>query len=538
MPFLVRNLRLGLNEPEALLLDRAARRLGVPVSAVRTHAVVRRALDARGRDDIHFIYHLELALDEPPRAERRRLHRLKPQQAVWLDPPPLLEPEPGHEPLTAPPIVVGFGPAGMLAAWRLACFGYRPIVLERGRDVRRRHRDILQRFYRRRDFDPTSNLLFGEGGAGAYSDGKLYTRVHDPRARLVLEVLYQHGADPDILTDARPHIGSDRLPTICMRLRRRIEALGGQVCFEHRVDDLRSEDGVLTALRVNGRWQPAGPVVLAIGHSARDTVRMLAARGLHVAPKPFQFGVRIEHPQACVDRWQYGSHADHPALPPAEYSFVDKGTVEAGGDLFSFCMCPGGMILPTNESAGLVATNGASRASRAGAFANSGLVITLDPQAMGFDAVSALAFLEQWEHGCFAAAGGDYRLPMQRAADFLSGRPSDGTLETTYPLGGCWATLAELLPPEAVTALRRALPKVDARWPGFAGAEALLTAPESRASAPFRVVRDPATRAAVSCGNLYPVGEGAGYAGGIMSSAIDGLKSADALIIRYTPPSA
>jgi len=542
MPILVRNVPLALDEPEESLICGVSRRLRVPVDAIRSYAIVRRAIDARMKE-IHFSYHIEIALAEPPEAERARLRRLGSVDAVWIEPRAAAEPQPGRHALAQRPIVVGFGPAGMFAALRLAKFGYKPVVLERGREVRRRHRDVMQRYYRDRDFDPNSNLLFGEGGAGTYSDGKVYSRVHDPLCRVVLETMYQHGADPEVLIDARPHIGSDRLPTICARIRRRIESWGGEIRFENVVDDVRCEDEVLTAIRVSktggdagGEWQACGPVVLAIGHSARDTIRLLAARGVRIEPKPFQIGVRIEHPQEIVDRWQYGACAGHGLLSPAEYHLVAKGVAGEHGNMFSFCMCPGGMILPTNESAGLIATNGASKAQRSSPFANSGLVITVDPAVMGMSALDALAYQEQWERLAFGVTKGTYRVPCQRANDFLRGAPSNGALRTSFPLGGQWAEIREVIPGAVAAALERGLPMLDRKFPGYTGGDAVITGPETRASAPFRLVRGPTTREAAGIAGLYPVGEGAGYAGGIVSAAVDGIRTADVIIEYYAPP--
>ena len=390
MPILLRNIPLGLDQPEDELVSAIARRLRIPVRAIRTYAIVRRAVDAR-KKDVHFSYHVEVALDEPPRAEEARLRRLRANEAAWILPQNEPEIVPGSHPLPERPIIIGLGPGGMFAALRLAQLGYRPAVLERGRDVLRRHRDVMRRYYRERDFDPESNLLFGEGGAGAYSDGKLYTRIRDPRCRFVLETLYQHGADPDILLNSRPHLGSDKLPGICRRLRRRLEGLGGEVRFECQADDIRlaverKSEVIprLAAIHVTGpglppggEWMPCGPTILAIGHSARDTIRMLHRHGVALESKPFQLGVRLEHPQSMVDRWQYGAAAGHRRLGPAEYQMVARGSAGRHGDLFSFCMCPGGMIVPAHESPALIATNGASRARRAGPFANSGFVITL-----------------------------------------------------------------------------------------------------------------------------------------------------------------
>jgi uncharacterized FAD-dependent dehydrogenase len=548
MPILVRNVRLSLDEPDEQLLQRIARRLRVPVGAIRTYAVVRRSLDARRKDDIHFSYQVELDLDEPAKSQRARLKRLHAKDAVWLEPQSAVLPESGTADLPERPVIIGFGPAGMFAALRLAQFGYKPIVLERGRDVRRRHRDVMQRFYREGRFDPSSNLLFGEGGAGTYSDGKLYTRIDDPLCRYVLETFYQHGGPPEVMIDARPHIGSDRLPTICMRIRKRIEDLGGEVRFDCHVDDIRISDGRVEALHVRGdkaepagEWIAVGPVLLAVGHSARDTIRLLHARGVAIGTKPFQIGVRIEHPQEMVDHWQYGAAAGHQRLAAAEYRLVAKKAAGEQGDVFSFCMCPGGLILPANESPGLIATNGASRSKRSGPFANSGLVITADPSGLGLKgakniALETLDYLERWERAGFEATGGSYQVPAQRASDFLAGRRSDGRLDTSYPLGGQWTQIASLVPETVSAALRRALPMLERKFPGFAGDQAVITAPETRASGPIRILRDAETRQAVLTENLYPVGEGAGYAGGIVSAAVDGIKTAGLIIRHYAPP--
>lgn len=548
MPILIRNVRLKIDEPHEQLLPAVAARLRVPIRWIRSYSVVRRSLDARRKDDIHFSYQLELELDESPEAQRKRLTKLRSRDILWFEPQTEEEIDFGSRELPARPMIVGFGPAGMFAALRLAQFGYRPIVLERGREVRRRHRDVMQSFYREGKFDADSNLLFGEGGAGAYSDGKLYTRINDPLCRYVLVSLYQHGADPDILVDTRPHIGSDRLPTICVRIREKIESLGGEIRFESRLSDIRVAEDRLEAVHLahggamkSDEWSPAGPVILAVGHSARDTIRMLHSRGVQIESKPFQIGVRIEHPQDTVNHWQYGSAAEHRRLAAAEYHLVAKRAAGERGDVFSFCMCPGGTILPTNESPGLIATNGASRAGRSGPFANAGLVISIEPGSLGFNgdanlALECMDYLQRWEHLAFEATGGTYRVPAQRASDFLAGRSSDGTLETSYPLGGTWSDIRSIIPEPVARAIERALPMLEQKFPGFAGDNGLITGPETRASGPVRIVRDAVTRQAVRTTGLYPVGEGAGYAGGIVSAAVDGIKSADAIIRHYAPP--
>lgn len=535
MALLVRDLLLRLDEPPERLPELAARRLRVGREEIRLYAVVRRALDARRPAEIAFRYNLELTLAGGEKRERHVLARQHPRgvEALRVQPPPRIEP--GIGPMRHRPVIVGFGPAGMFAGLILAEHGFRPILLERGRDVRTRHRDVMVRYYRRRDFDAESNLLFGEGGAGAYSDGKLYTRVNDPRVRQILAIFFRHGAHRDILIDGRPHVGSDRLPTICRRIRESIESYGGEVRFGARLDDVEIVDGRLCAITVNGVREPAETLLLGVGHSARDTIRMLAGRGVALAAKPFQLGVRIEHPQALVDRWQYGAWCEQVRLPPADYHLVARDAAGPHGDVFSFCMCPGGTILPTNESPGLIATNGASRASRGGAFANAGLVMTVPQELFGDDPLCGLEYARHWERLAYEATGGSYAVPAQRASDYLAGRASDGALVTSFPLGGQWTEIRSVIPDFAGEALARALRILDARLPGFAGDEAMITAPETRASAPVRILRDANSRESVRAAGFYPIGEGAGYAGGIISAAVDGMHTAEAVIRRFAP---
>ncbi|NOS99654.1 MAG: FAD-dependent oxidoreductase [Phycisphaerales bacterium] len=534
MPLLIRDLRLELDDPPERLIDVAAKRLKLPASAIGTYAPVRRSLDARRHDDLHFVYHVELALRDGSRQEHAVVKRLNGRRVAVIRPRDDHDPIPGREPAGREPVIVGFGPAGMFAALRLIDFGYRPIVLERGQPVRTRHRDVLHTFYRHREFNPESNLLYGEGGAGTYSDGKLYTRLNDPLVETVRAWLYRHGAHPDVMIDARPHIGSDRLPTICWRIREFIERHGGAIRFAACVDDVLRVDDRVQSITVNGQPMTVGPLMLAIGHSARDTIRLLHDRGFRIEPRPFQLGVRVEHPQTVVDGWQYGACAADRRLPSAEYHVVARHAL-GERDCYSFCMCPGGEILPTMEQPGLIATNGASRAGRHGPFANSGLVVTVQPDGADRDPLAGLSYQAMWERAAYDATRGSYRVPCQRASDYLTGQSSDGMLATSYPLGGQWSDIRTILPPHVALAVQNALTVLNEKMPGFAGDDAIVTAPESRVSSPIRIVRDPERRTAIGLDNVYPIGEGAGYAGGIISAAIDGIRSADALISRYAP---
>jgi len=526
------NLRLSVDEPELALPGRVARALEVKPADIERWRILRKSLDVRDKHDIAFVYSVEVAVREGEsgivlRASMRR----SPVQAILYNEPSFALPPPGDKRLDERPVIVGSGPAGTFAACFLAERGYRPLVLERGQPVRQRIRDV-QAFDAGGPHDPESNYLFGEGGAGTFSDGKLTCRSAGPDVQRVLELFAECKGKPSILYDHRPHLGSNRLPAVVKALRRRIERWGGQFQFNCRMEDLELADGRVRGLMTSAGRMSASVVVLAIGHSARDTYEMLLRRGVAMIPKPFQMGVRIEQPQEQVNRAQYGPEPWEERLGAADYSLIARGDV----NLFSFCMCAGGQVIASVSEPGYFSTNGMSLSRRGSPFANSGLMVTLEPQHFGSDHVLAgMQLQREFERRAFEAGRGEYRCPIQWAQDFLHDRPTQGTLPSSYPRGTLPARVAELVPPIIVAALRHGLPLLDRRWQGRFLDQATLAGPEARGSSPVRFLRDETTLESSGAAGLYPIGEGAGYAGGIVSAALDGLRAAKAIIRRYAP---
>jgi uncharacterized FAD-dependent dehydrogenase len=533
MAIRVSNLRMGLDEPEASLPEHLARVLGLAPADIQHWRILRKSLDARDRDALQFVYSAELR-GPPDEVRVVELARRGSRHAVRVEQhevPAFILPPPGSRPLDRRPIIVGSGPAGLVAGYFLAQQGYQPLILERGRAVRQRIHDV-QAFDRGGPLDPESNYLFGEGGAGTFSDGKLTCRGSGPDVRRVLELFAQCKGKPSILYDYRPHLGSNRLPAVVKAIRRGIHATGGEVRFSCRVEDLDIAEGRLRGLLTSSGYLPASVVMLAIGHSARDTYSMLVRRGVPLVHKPFQMGVRIEQPQETVNRVQYGPARLEEKLGAADYSLVARGP----HDLFTFCMCAGGHVIPSASEAGYFCTNGMSLSKRDSPFANSGLVVTVDPEFFqGSDVLAGVRLQQTYERKAYELSGEEYRCPIQTAGDFLAGRHTRSLPASSYPRGLVAADLAELVPPVVLEALRNGLPIMNRRWRDRFLRDATLVGPEARGSSPVRILRENTTRETPGIEGLYPVGEGAGYAGGIVSAAVDGLRSAKAIMAKYAP---
>ncbi|MDD3214478.1 MAG: hypothetical protein PHY64_12430 [Eubacteriales bacterium] len=518
---------------DALLRALAARKLRVKESDITAISVAKRSVDARDRNHPHYSLSLDVRLSSP-KAEKALAARFRPNQAAYVaDNEAAAKSVFTLEPLPYPqdrprPVVIGAGPAGLFCALGLAARGAKPLLLERGRPVEARVADITA-LEQHGVLDPESNVLFGEGGAGAFSDGKLTCGLNDPYIRIVLRTLAACGAPEDILIDARPHIGTDRLRSVLVEARARLTAMGGEALFGHKLVGLALQNGRVSGARVTG---PDGApftietdaVYLAIGHSARDTYAWLQTLGVPMQPKPFAMGVRVEHPQATVNRAQYGAAADNCLLPPADYK-LNVPTPDGRG-VYTFCMCPGGQVINASSEPEGLNVNGMSLHARNGENANAALLVGVRPSDFGSDDPLAGVALQRGIERAAFAMGGGYRAPCQRVGDFLANRPSSdfGGVTPSYRPGVFPADIAQCLPPYIADNLRFALPELGKRLHGFDHPDALLTAPETRSSAPVRLLRDERKQSALA--GLYPLGEGAGYAGGIVSAAVDGLRAA------------
>ena len=535
----ISELKLPLDHPAGALREAVVARLGVADKAVLGVTIARRANDARKKSAILLVYTVDVEIAD----EAAILARFAADNHVRVTPDTSYRhvtraPEP---PVARRPVVVGAGPCGLFATLILAQMGFRPILLERGKDVRRRTQDTWG-LWRRSELNPESNVQFGEGGAGTFSDGKLWSQIKDPRflSRKVLTEFVEAGAPEDILTEAHPHIGTFRLVSMVEHMRAKVEELGGEYRFDTRVDDVELAEGAdgrrrLVGLHLHdGSFLETDHVVLALGHSARDSFAMLHGRGVYMEAKPFSIGVRIEHPQSWVDKARFGACAKHPDLGAAAYTLSHH--CSNGRTVYSFCMCPGGRVVAATSEEGRVVTNGMSQYSRAEFNANSGLVVGIDPERdYPGHPLAGIELQRRLEEMAFAAGGGDYRAPAQRVEDLLAGRPSTaiGEVVPSYKPGVTPTDLATCLPPFVIESLREAIPMFGRQIAGYDHPDAIMTGVETRTSSPVRITRGRDFQS-LNVERLFPAGEGAGYAGGILSAAIDGIKVAEAVALSIT----
>ncbi|MBQ3252579.1 MAG: hypothetical protein IJB02_05010 [Oscillospiraceae bacterium] len=517
----IREISLPPEHHTQQLAYEAARLLKISNSKVRQLKLIRRSIDARKKPDVRIVYTVDVKVEGNEEKILKKAGCKRASVAPKLSyKPPRCPAEPKHR-----PVVVGFGPAGMFAGLVLALAGLRPLILERGADAMTRHEKV-EHFFATGQLDTKTNVQFGEGGAGTFSDGKLNTGLNNPRIGWILEQMVAAGAGEDILFDAKPHVGTDVLLTVVQNIRRRIISLGGEVRFHAQVTGICQKNGRITGVLVGDEQIPCDQVIFSIGHSARDTFRMLLDTQIAMEPKPFSMGVRIEHPQSLIDFAQYGKN--DPVLPPADYKLVkhlEKETV------YTFCMCPGGYVVAAASEEGRVVTNGMSYADRAGENANAALLVTLNPRDFPYEGpLGGVKWQEQIEEAAYRVSG-SYRAPAQLVGDFLTGKASSGAngVQPTYRPGVCWCDLHSVLPEKITGALKTAIPMLEGNLKGFSHPDAVLTAPETRSSSPVRIPRNEKMHS-ISLAGLYPAGEGAGYAGGIMSAAIDGILCAEALI--------
>ncbi|MFA7209046.1 MAG: FAD-dependent monooxygenase [Parcubacteria group bacterium] len=528
---------LGLEEKEEILLDKILAILGLKEEDIVDYEIVKKAVDSRDRKKILFVYSVDVEIRNPENYLTRTSALVKgkmKRHRVRLQAPYAYRIETvSADPERLRPIVVGSGPSGLFAGLLLARAGMKPLIVERGKNVDARVADV-DKFFATGELNAESNIQFGEGGAGTFSDGKLHTLVDNPRKKFIFEELIKSGAMPEIAYDAQPHIGTDKLRQIVKNIRQKIVRLGGEVRFETKLTDIEIVDGKIANAIFNGQEKmPVSELILATGHSARDTYGMLYAKKLEIQAKPFSIGVRIEHAAEMINKAQYGEFFAHPKLPTARYRLVSHS--EKNRSVYSFCMCPGGAVIAAASEEGGLVTNGMSEQAQDGQNSNSALLVNVFPNDFGSDSpLAGIEFQREWEKKAFVAGGGKYKAPAQLVGDFLQNKPSEkiGGISSTYGPGVMMTTLDSCLPDYVLESLREALPILDRKVKGFAHPEAVLTGVETRSSSPVKIVRSENFQSNIA--GIYPAGEGSGYAGGIVSAALDGMMVAEAIIKKYS----
>ncbi len=524
----INEIKLSLDEDEELLRKKAAKVLKINEKYITKLTIFKKSVDARKKEDVHFTYSVDvtLSLDENQIVSKCKSNK------VSLAKPYVYEMPENKRVSKFKPIIVGFGPAGMLAGLILAEAGLCPVILERGKDIDARQKDVNE-FWTKRKLNEESNVQFGEGGAGTFSDGKLTTGIKSPYIRKVLEELYEAGAPEEILYSSKPHIGTDRLAVVVKNIRKKIESLGGKVMLECKLEKLivynKFVQGVTYSHRGKTYDIEADSVIAAIGHSARDTVEMLYDLGVEIIQKPFSVGARIEHPQSLINKAQYGKFANHPKLGAADYKLACHGLHERGA--YTFCMCPGGTVVAAASEKEGVIVNGMSSLARDGENANSALLVGIEPKDFPSEhPLAGIYYQRQIENTAFKLAGSDYKAPAQLVGDFLAGKESTklGNVNPTCPTGVTLTNLDECLPQKVSATMKSAIVEMDKKLNGFNLYDAVLTAPETRSSSSVRILRDDIYQCNIR--GVYPCGEGAGYAGGIVSAAVDGIKCAHAVL--------
>lgn len=530
MSIRVNNIVLDIEEDIETLKAKVVKKLRISEKQLNSFKIVKESIDARKKNSIKLNYSVEVQCDNESRIVAKANDKDVKIQEINYN----AEFQFGTKKMKHRPIIVGMGPAGLFAGLLMAQKGYKPIIIERGEDVDKRT-DSINKFWQDRELNTESNVQFGEGGAGTFSDGKLTTRIKDTRCDYVLEELVRAGAPEEITYMGKPHIGTDILKVVVKNIREEIKRLGGEVRFSSKLEDIMTKDNKLSGILVNGEKIPCENLILAIGHSARDTYEMLYKRGVFMSPKPFAIGARIEHLQSLIDENQYGKYATHPKLRAADYKLTYTSE-KLDRSVYSFCMCPGGHVVAAASEEKTVVVNGMSYYKRDGENSNSAIVVSVGPKDFGSDhPLAGIEFQRHYEKLAYKVGGENYNAPLQLVGDFLKDRKSKklGSIKPSYMPNITFGNLSECLPSYVIAALKEAIPVFDNKIKGFGSNDAILTGIETRTSAPVRIDRNENLQS-ISVNGLYPAGEGAGYAGGIVSAAVDGLKVAEGIMKEYT----